>query len=192
LSNITEAKGGRDYFRLPFFAMKSRGFTLIELIMVIVLLGILAVFVAPRLPSVTGTNAAAFADKLKADIRYAQNLAMTQNRRARVYFNGFAGPPGPGYAAAIDNSATGNCTSFSPIADPAGGGNLSIALNIGDYAGITVNPDVDCLEYNSLGRPYDCSEPPPNCSGASLAGDMTIWILPAGSVTITAQTGAVN
>ena len=39
--------------------MDYKGFTLIELVMIIVLLGIIAVFVAPRMPDVTSTKAAA-------------------------------------------------------------------------------------------------------------------------------------
>ena len=45
--------------------MDYKGFTLIELVMIIVLLGIIAVFVAPRMPGVTSTKAAAFRDKLR-------------------------------------------------------------------------------------------------------------------------------
>ena len=57
--------------------MNRKGFTLIELIMVIVLIGIIAVYAAPRLSSVTDTKAGAFVDKLRADIRYAQSQAVS-------------------------------------------------------------------------------------------------------------------
>jgi len=80
--------------------MNHKGFTLMELVMVIVLIAIVAVFVAPRLGDVTAMKAGAFTSKLRADIRYAQNLAMTRNRRARVYFNGTGTAPNPGYPPA--------------------------------------------------------------------------------------------
>ena len=177
-------------------AMNRNGFTLIELVMVIVLLSIIAMFVAPRLPNITTTNAGAFVDKLRTDIRYAQNLAMTRNRRTRVYFNG-QGPapvtaPVQGYTVGIDNSATANCSSFVLASDPAGGGNMLVALNTGNYSGITVAPSTTCLEYDSLGRPYTCGVGA--CSIAPLLLTMTADVNGDATmrVSVTIQTGAVN
>jgi type II secretory pathway pseudopilin PulG len=148
--------------------MNYKGFTLIELVMILVLVGIIAAVVTPRLGDVTTTNASAFADKLRADIRYAQNLAMTTSQRHRVYINTAPGPA-PGYA--VVNVATGLA-----VQDPAGG-NLSIVLNAGDYAGITVWPNA-VIEFNSLGSP---------------TGGTALTVSPGGAtVTVTAETGAVN
>ena len=125
---------------------------------------------------------------------------MTQNRRSRVYFNGLAGTgataPADGYAAVIDSSALGNCGTFTPIADPAGGGNQVVTLNTGNYTGITLAPSFNCLEYDSLGRPYNCGAGPAACSGPALLSAMTITAksntVAVGSVAVTGQTGAVN
>jgi Tfp pilus assembly protein FimT len=158
----------------------SPGFTLIELIMILVLIAIVAVFVAPRLGDVTTTKAGAFRDKLRADIRYAQNLAMSQNLRYRVYFN-TTPSPNPGYAVVNDANGDGwgvtGANEF--VQDPAGGGSLSVALNAGNYVGITVStPAGGFIEFNSLGVP----------TAAAI-----LTITPGGQiVTITAQTGAVN
>ncbi len=174
--------------------MNDKGFTLIELVMVIILVGILAVFVAPRLGTVTGTKADTVADKIRADIRYVQSLAMTMNRRSRVYLNGTGTAPASGYAAVNDTSAAGDCSSFVASTDPAAGGTLSITLNTGTYAGITVTPSMTCLEYDALGRPYDCGAGPATCS--STLGGMTINVnanaVLVDTVTVMAQTGAVN
>jgi MSHA pilin protein MshC len=173
---------------------KSGGFTLIELVMVIVLIGILAAFAAPKFRNITTTNAGAFTDKLRADIRYAQNLAMTRNKRARVYFNGTGTAPNPGYAVVIDTN--GACSGFIPAADPARGVSLSVILNTGNYAGITVTPTagMNCLEYDSLGRPYNCNAVPANCLSPSsgLVISVNANAVAVGAVTVTAQTGAVN
>ncbi|MDH4163665.1 MAG: GspH/FimT family pseudopilin [Nitrospirota bacterium] len=159
--------------------MTQKGFTLIELVMIIVLIGIVALFVAPRLPSITATRGGAFTDKLKADIRYAQTLAMTENRRYRVFVNTAPGP-NPGYA--VMNDANGNTVWGDPgevARDPAGSGNLSVVLDAGEYAGITVAPAVT-LEFDSFGRP-------------TLGGGTILTISPAGTtVTVTDRTGAVN
>ena len=61
------------------------GFTLIELVMVLVVLGIVAVFVVPRL-SATGITLPAAATRLAETIRYTQNLAMSQGQRYRINF----------------------------------------------------------------------------------------------------------
>lgn len=63
----------------------ARGFTLIELVMVIVLLGILAAFAGVRL-SVNPVDVSAQAEQLAADIRYTQSLAMSRGSRFRVNF----------------------------------------------------------------------------------------------------------
>jgi prepilin-type N-terminal cleavage/methylation domain-containing protein len=162
--------------------MNRNGFTLIELVMLLVLIGIIAAFVAPRLGNVTSTKAGAFRDKLRADIRYAQNLAMTESRRYRVYINTAPSPMPNGYAVVNDLNSDGwGATGGNEYAaDPAGGGNLSVTLNVGQYADITVSmlPAVGFIEFNSLGAPTTA---------------VTLMITPGSqTVTITAQTGAVN
>ena len=153
--------------------MNCKGFTFIELIMLIVLIGIIAVYAAPRLGNLTDTKSGAFVDKLRADIRYAQNLAMTRNQRYRVYFNGSGGgAPASGYI--VVNNATGETAQ-----DPAGSGNLIVTLNTGDYTGITVStPAGGFIEFNALGAPTAAA---------------VLTIAPGSQqVTIAAQTGAVN
>jgi MSHA pilin protein MshC len=153
--------------------MNCKGFTFIELIMVIVLISIVAVYAAPRLSNVTDTKSGAFVDKLRADIRYAQNLAMTRNQQYRVYFNGSGGgAPASGY------SVVNNVTAEIAL-DPDGSGNLIVTLNTGDYAGITVStPAGGYIEFNALGAPTAAA---------------AVTIAPGGQqVTIMARTGAVN
>ena len=161
--------------------MKNQhGFTLIELVIIIVLLAIIAAVAIPRMGDVTSMKAAATAEKLKSDIRYAQELAMTQNRSYRVYFN-TAPAPAAGYAVVNNADGDGNwgeAGEFAP--DPAGKGNLSVTLNSGDYAGVTASntAGADPIEFNSLGRPA--------------GGATTVTVSPNGSITISAETGAVN
>jgi len=59
------------------------GFTLIELVMVIVLLGVLAVFVAPRI-NTADFDARGFHDETLAFLRYAQKTAIAQRRTVCV------------------------------------------------------------------------------------------------------------
>jgi MSHA pilin protein MshC len=177
--------------------LSHKGFTLVELVVVLLVVAILSVFVVERIGNVASMRAAAFAKKLRADIRYAQNVAMTQNRRARVYFNGAgAAPvfaPAAGYAVAADASG-GSCSPFAAVLDPARSGNLAVTLGTGDFAGITVTPTATCLEYDSLGTPYACAGNLGDC--LSPAGGMSLTVnaaaAPVVTVTVVAGTGAVN
>lgn len=168
--------------------MARKGFTLIELVMVLVLIGIIALFVAPRLGNMTTTNAGAFSDKLRADIRYAQNLAMTRGKRTRVQFIASI------YSVTQDTSVAGDCTGpFPAVTDPAGSGVLLVQINTGSYAGITINASMLCLEFDSLGRPYVCGVGvcSTNPSGMTI-GVIANGVTTVDTVTVSAQTGAVN
>ena len=57
---------------------KIRGFTLIELIMVIVLMGVMSIFAAPTLFNSNDFYARGFHDQTLAFLRYAQKTAIAQ------------------------------------------------------------------------------------------------------------------
>ena len=58
----------------------SRGFTLIELVMVIVITGALAVFALPKALDLTAWRLRAFGDVLQAQMQAMQRLALAQRR----------------------------------------------------------------------------------------------------------------
>lgn len=60
------------------FAM--RGFTLVELIMTMVIVGILAVYAAPRFLGSSVFQSRGFSDQAQASLRYAQKVAIAQHR----------------------------------------------------------------------------------------------------------------
>ncbi len=64
----------------------QRGFTLVEMIMVIVIAGILAAVVAPRFFDNTVFQSRGFADQVQASLRYAQKVAIAQHRNVCVTF----------------------------------------------------------------------------------------------------------
>jgi Tfp pilus assembly protein FimT len=163
----------------------ERGFTLVELVMIIVLLMILAAVAIPRAGDMAGTRASAVARKLQADIVYAQSLAMTRNLPHRIYFN--VNPaPASGYAVVNDAVANGNWGADpGEIAlDPAnGGGTLSVTLNAGVYAGVTISAvgfAGSFVSFNTLGVP-------------SAAGSVTVSGGATNqTVTVQPQTGRVS
>ncbi len=65
----------------------KKGFTVIELIMVILIVAILAVVVAPRITALYPIKLSGAAEKLASDLRYAQNLAMSKHIDHRIAFD---------------------------------------------------------------------------------------------------------
>lgn len=118
--------------------MHSKGFTLIELITVLVILGVLAAYVLPRW-SPGDNTVAAQADRLACDLRHAQALAMNQRRplsfdiqSATAYRVTDSGAPVTdpatmqAFQVTLDNSVslTGSDTDFDSLGRPVAGGTL--------------------------------------------------------------------
>ncbi|OGS93489.1 MAG: hypothetical protein A2061_07985 [Gallionellales bacterium GWA2_59_43] len=68
----------------------QRGFTLIELIMVMVIVGILAVFAAPKFFEANVFQSRGAADQVKAALRYAQKIAIAQRTTVSVVISSAA------------------------------------------------------------------------------------------------------
>lgn len=74
--------------RLSLFARAMRhragGFTLIELIVLLILVGIMAFVAAPRFSGLTAFSARGHADQVEAYLRYAQKTAIASRRTTRL------------------------------------------------------------------------------------------------------------
>ena len=100
---------------LPFAA--TRGFTLIELVVMILIIGILALTVLPRWRGNSGFEERAFRDELVASLRYAQKSAIAARRTVCVSF--VAGPPAQAnFAIAAFGAA--NCAAGVALIGPNG------------------------------------------------------------------------
>lgn len=64
------------------------GFTLVELITVMLIVGILAVVVLPRMDLLRGFDDIGYRDKVKATLEYARKSAVAQRRNVRVALAG--------------------------------------------------------------------------------------------------------
>ena len=155
---------------------RMRGFTLVELIMVITIIGILAVSVFPRLSS-QSFNLAAISAKMATDIRYVQSLSMSQGQRFRINFtaNSYQLTDISGVAITFPPSGSASAISVSPA-----------TLN-------GFNPPLinNYVVFDSKGIPYIDNANP----GSALAAT-TVITLTSGSdsrtVTIAAETGRVR
>ncbi len=59
---------------------RKRGFTLIELVMVMIVVGVLAVFAVPRMLDLTSWRLRAFADEMQSTTAAMQRLALAQRK----------------------------------------------------------------------------------------------------------------
>lgn len=112
-----------------------RGFTLVELVVVIIVLGILAVVVAPRFFERATFDARGFSDELAQTVRFAQKLAVAQHRTVYVL-------TGAGQVRVCFDAACG-----APAPSPSGG-----ALARPVPAGVSLSAPAS-LAFDALGRP---------------------------------------
>jgi len=115
----------------------QRGFTLVELIMTMVIVGILAVFAAPRFLGTNVFQSRGFADQVQASLRYAQKIAIAQHRFVCVTI--------AGNSLSLATGTTAACG--TPLTSLSGGGDYVV----GAPSGITV-ADAS-FNFNALGRP---------------------------------------
>ena len=121
----------------------QRGFTLIELIMVIVLLGVLAVFAAPRIFNSSDFNARGFHDETLSFLRYAQKTAIAQRRTVCV---AFAGTTGASLTiASLPATTTCNTALRGPKGDSPG--------TLTAKAGVAYSAPPTSFNFDGLGQP---------------------------------------
>lgn len=124
----------------------QRGFTLVELITIMVIMGILAAVAAPRFFARNTFDSRGFYDQTLSTLRYAQKAAIAQRRQVCVAFTAST------ITLTIDNNTPpdGACN-----AAPAG--NLTSPEGVTPYvvtapAGVTLAGFAD-FGFNALGQP---------------------------------------
>ena len=113
----------------------SRGFTLVELIMVVVLIGILAVSVVPRFVDTSAISLLGGASMAAADIRYTQELAMgTHSTKSIVFTSGNTYYTVDAQTVNLPSRVTISNTitfTFNSLGEPTAGGGSSVTLSAG-------------------------------------------------------------
>lgn len=149
--------------------MAQRGFTLIELITVMILVGIVAVVTLPRMSLLGGWNEIGYRDRVKATLEYARKSAVAQRRVVRVTIAGSAltveaqqqTPEGEGTAG------------WRALILPGSNSNSFAAPS-----GVSLAPANDTVTFSALGRP-DAAK------SYTVSGGV-------GTITVEAETGHVR
>jgi MSHA pilin protein MshC len=116
------------------------GFTLIELVIVIVLIAILAFVVVPRFNHISTFSCRGFADQTKAAVEYARKAAVAQRRNVCVTF-------GPGVTITRAGQAGASAVCDGPLIDPATGS----AFTISPPSGAILTSTASSHSFNGLG-----------------------------------------
>ena len=138
----------------------ARGFTVVELVVALVLVGILAAIALARWGSIGANTVSYQADELARNLRHTQMLALTWGQTLRLNVVSAVQ-----YSVrCVDATAPAPCNGTNTVTDPATGAPFVVNLDNVTLAGSSV-------DFDSLGRP--------------LAGGALIGANPARSYTLT-------
>lgn len=152
---------------------RAGGFTLVELVMVLVLLGVLAVYAVPRVLNAGDFYARGFHDQAMAYLRYAQKTAIAQRRTVCVTL-------GSSSLGLQISSTAGSNTCNAALAGPGGEASLN------GRTGVAFSSSTTSFNFDALGQPV-------NRSTGMAAPSQTLQVANVSkSITIEAATGYVH
>ena len=150
--------------QLAVAGQRAHGFTIVELVTVMVILGLLAAVAMPRFFQKDSFDARSFADQNVSMLRYAQKLAIAQNRPVFVLLNG----------SRIALCFSAACEAANRVLPPAGGNSgrkatLAACANATawlcegapDKISYSVPQEAVTFYFNALGRPYESTDTEP-------------------------------
>jgi MSHA pilin protein MshC len=170
----------------------QRGFTLVELIVVMVIVGVLGAIGAARVLDRRAFDSAAFAEQTRAMLRFSQKLAIAQNRPVYTQMNGTT--------IALCFAAAAPCPAGSRVPAIGGNGGAAACAPVNWYCEAAPGTIVYAIApatattlcFNALGQPGVAAGGA--CNNAGFTG-VTLTITGEGAatsaVTVAAETGYV-
>ena len=154
----------------------GRGFTLVELVMVLVVMGVLAAVAMPKILNISGFDARGFHDQSLAYLRYAQKTAVAQRRTVCVAFTTTSIT-----LTMASASGVSNCSTPATLVGPQG--ESPVVLNAKTGVAYTATPTA--FNFDSLGQPIT--------TGGSAQATQTFQVSGIGdSITVETTTGYVH
>lgn len=142
------------------------GFTLIELVSVMSLIGIMAFFALPKLTQVMSLQSAGFKDQVKSTIDYARKIAVAQRRHVCVTIAASTITVTSDRGLPV-NHTNGTCASTLLL--PSG-------LNVVTApTGVTMSPAV-VLDFDAEGRPVTGAPATITLTNASVSQSSTLMV----------------
>jgi MSHA pilin protein MshC len=161
--------------------LKQRGFTLIEMVMTMVIIGVLAVFVIPNMGSIKAFEVVAYQDKVRSALQFARASAVAERRKVCVQLANHD------LALSVDTAtpetSTTGCSVASalprPLDMPSPDRGCNTANKVCHPSGVTLTSTADAISFNPLGQP-------------SAAVTYTVTGQSAVTITVEAETGYVH
>jgi len=170
----------RAYASRSTGSRRRRGFSLIELVTVITLLGVVAVAIAgPTMSYMSKIRSRSAATRILADIRYVQRHAMNSRLRTWVVFN-TAGNNYTLYAETSPGAGKGTRAALThPLSQSNGavqfGSGTNLAVSI---TAVNINSTAE-IEFDSWGKPYDGNSVALAANGTiTLSNGVTLTVYP--------------
>ena len=151
--------------------MANRGFTMVEMITVLIIVGILAVAAMPRFWDRGTFDSRSFSDEVKATLRLAQKLAIAQHRNVCV---NIATAAPANLTIKVSSTSAGACD--TPLPSLSGSGNYQVTAP--GSAALTQPAANTTITFNALGSPG--------------AADITLQVDAEPAITVGKETGYVH
>jgi prepilin-type N-terminal cleavage/methylation domain-containing protein len=160
----------------------SAGFTLVEVVVVLVITGILAASAVSAVARVGDLKAEAAVNTLAAHLRYLQALSMSRNSRTWMVFDQAAGT----YRGYMEDHAHPGSANRLAAPDPLSRKPLVVDLHAGLFTGLGIG------SINFGGGSELCFDPygvPFNAAGAALDQEGTVVMTTHTTVAVSPETG---